>query len=82
MSTEAQRAAWRKAKQKARGPKKPRGKGLLGSAEAVIYLRHARTAITHQVVSGAGKIDDPVYLFAMLALRALQTNKSSTKENE
>ena len=80
MSTEEQRAKWRKAKQAQmeREGKPVKRKKMSSQTEAIVYLRHARTAIKHQVVSGQGTLDDPVYLFAMLALRALETSKEAT----
>lgn len=42
------------------------------NADAVIYLRHARAEIDRQVKSGAARVDDPAFLYALLALRCLE----------
>lgn len=40
--------------------------------DALIYLQHARDAIKEDIVNGDGSLDNPVYLFSMLALRELE----------
>jgi transposase-like protein len=40
--------------------------------EAIIYLHHARTAAVLSVTQDPSRMDDPVYLFAMMALRTLE----------
>jgi hypothetical protein len=62
----------RQAAKEVNGEEPVRKKRRRPNHDAVIYLRHARTAMTEQVVSGQASLDDPVYLFAMLALRALE----------
>jgi transposase-like protein len=39
---------------------------------AIVYLRHARTAAVVQITQDPNRWDDPVYQFAMMALRALE----------
>lgn len=40
--------------------------------DAIIYLRHARTAMIRQVVEEKDKLENPVYMFALMALNALE----------
>jgi len=40
--------------------------------DAIVYLRHAKDAMKVQLVQDPGRFDDPVYLFAMLALATLE----------
>jgi hypothetical protein len=77
MSTAKQRKKWREDKRRRvkekreQGNKKPRfQRGP--TRDAIVYLRHARNAIKVEIVTGRGSLDDPAYLFAMLALSALE----------
>jgi hypothetical protein len=85
MSSEAQRAAWREAAKARRerlkkaAPTQRRGhkkmfdkKAKAPTQEAIAYLRHARRAMMIQISDGVNALDDPAYLFALLALRALE----------
>ena len=40
--------------------------------DAIIYLRHAKDAMKVVIVEDPSRLDDPVYLFAMLALATLE----------
>lgn len=95
MSTEAQRKQWREAAQKRRemlkeaSPAQRRGHRLMfgnknaakktPTIEAIAYLRHARRAMITQIAESANTLDDPAYLFALLALRALERPASKEK---
>lgn len=76
MSTEEERKKWREQSQRLRDAKKAKPKRKYvrrpRASDAVIYLRHARTAMIHQVASGESKLEDPVYMFALLALNVLE----------
>lgn len=66
---------WRKKFDKIEQTKNAFSKGRRPASpvhDAIIYLRHARTAMIEQVVSGQSKLEDPAYLFALLALKSLE----------
>jgi hypothetical protein len=41
-------------------------------ATAIVYLHHARDAAVVQITQDPQRFDDPVYQFAMMALKALE----------
>jgi UDP-2,3-diacylglucosamine pyrophosphatase LpxH len=43
-----------------------------GVHDAIIYLRHARDAMKVVIVADPTRLEDPAYLFAMLALNVLE----------
>jgi hypothetical protein len=51
-------------------PKKQKAKANVH--DALVYLNHAKTSAKLEIAEGRATLDDPVYLFAMLALRSLE----------
>lgn len=53
---------------------KKRGKVKVGlkTYDAIVYLRHAKDAMKVQIAADPSRLDDPAYLFSMLALKTLE----------
>lgn len=69
--------AWRKEARRGRAPgvspaPKIASKANGNARDAIVYLRHARSAMIRQVVEERDKLENPVYMFALMALNALE----------